>query len=651
MAEIAGDALPPRVRGWCMAAAAACLVPLLLQIRPQLALWLAGLMAAGISITRPWPMLLRLLLLGLLGIYVLVSHDFSLGRDTGCAMLASLLAIKPPETRTLRDARSLLGFSLFAPFTAFLQDQGPVTLALTLPAVSLVLVALSVLAEQRPGAPVPQIGRSRLRSVGAAMLMGMPLALASFWLFPRLGAPLWGMPENALTRSGLGDNMTPDQWVELFADDAPALRVTFDGPEPPRRHLYWRGRVLWDFDGRSWSRGVYGFSADPGSGDLQALTETYRYEAVMEATDRRYLVTLDTPLEAPSPGRLTSDRSVFVDAPITAILRYSGRSSLQTRYTGDLDPVERLRALHLPAGFNPRADELARRWRAEIGDDDVGIVRRGLSWLGEGFSYSLTVPPTGRHSVDDFLFETRVGFCQHYSSAFAVLMRSAGIPARLVLGYSGGYRNPYGNYWMVRRMDAHAWVEVWLEGRGWLRVDPTAAVNPDLVLDTVEDLARREALLPEAFAPLRDVGDWLHRNWNDLVVGFDAARQASLLRPLGVTQAGTWQLVLAFAIGAGGALGLTLWMLLRGRPGPRDPLVLAWLAFTRRLRRAGLAKAPAEPPLSFGERLAAALPAQAGHLRSLAGRYSAWRYAPDALSPEEKSRLVAELRSWRPDPR
>lgn len=632
-----------------MAAAAACLVPLLLQIPPDLALWLTGLMALGITIARPWPLLLRLGLLGMLGIYVLVSHDFSLGRDTGCAMLASLLAIKPPETRTLRDARSLLGFSLFAPFTAFLQDQGPLTLGLALPAVSLHLVALSVLAEQRPGAPVPEIGRQRLRSVGTALLMGLPLALAGFWLFPRLGTPLWGMPENALVRSGLDDHMTPDQWVELFADDTPALRATFDGPEPRRQDMYWRGQVLWDFDGQSWSRGEFGYHASPMT--LQPLAESFRYEAVMEPTDRRYLVTLDAPLESPSAGRLTADLSVFVDAPVDSILRYSGRSAVQSTFTGEMDPTERLRSLHLPSGLNPRSRELARHWREESGGDDVEIVRRGLRWLGEGFSYSLTVPPTGRHAVDDFLFETRVGFCQHFSSSFAALMRGAGVPARVVLGYSGGYRNPIGGYWIVRRMDAHAWVEVWLNGRGWTRVDPTAAVNPDLVLDTVEDLARREALLPDAFGPLRDVGDWLQRNWNDLVVSFDAARQASLLKPLGVTQAGTWQLVLAFAVGAGLALGLTLWVLLRGRPKPRDPLVAAWYDFTRRLRRAGLAKAPAEPPLSFGERLAAALPAHAEQLRSLSRRYAAWRYAAATLPPEAKSRLIAELRAYRPGPR
>lgn len=632
-----------------MAAAMACLLPLLLQIPAGLALTLAVIAALGVGVSRQWPMVLRLALLALLGVYVLVSHDFSIGRDTGCAMLASLLALKPFETRHLRDARSLLGFSLFAPFTAFLQDQGPLTLALALPAVGLQLVALSVLAEQRPGSPVPQVGRDRLRAVGLAVLMGLPLALAGFWLFPRLGSPLWGMPENAVGRSGLGNSMTPDQWIELFADDAPALRVRFEGVEPRRQDLYWRGQVLWEFDGQTWSRGD-GYA--PGKPPrLMPMTASYRYQAEIEPTDRRYLVTLDLPLTAPAPGGLTGDLSVVTGTPVDKPLRYSGISTLQAGFPDGLSLLEERRALALPQDLNPRARALAERWRSESGGDDVAVVRRALAWISEDFSYSLTVPPTGRHAVDEFLFETRVGFCQHFSSAFAALMRGAGIPSRVVLGYSGGYRNRYGGYWIVRKMDAHAWTEVWLRGRGWIRVDPTAAVNPERVLDTVEDLARREALLPGTFAPLRDFGDWVRRGWNDLVVGFDAARQASLLRPLGVGQASTGQLVAAFAVGAGLALGLTLWVLLRGRPEPRDPLVVAWSAFTRRLRRAGLAKAPAEPPLSFGERLAAVLPAQAGQLRSLSQRYAAWRYAAAALTPEQKSRLIEDLRAYRPGPR
>jgi hypothetical protein len=292
--------------------------------------------------------------------------------------------------------------------------------------------------------------------------------------------------------------------------------------------------------------------------------------------------------------------------------------------------------------------ELGRQWSAESGGDDVAVVRRALAWIGEDFSYSLTVPPTGLNSVDDFLFETQVGFCQHYSSAFGVLMRAAGIPTRVVLGYAGGYRNPYGDYWSVRRMDAHAWNEVWLEGRGWTRVDPTAAVAPVRILDTVEDRARSEALLPETFTPVRDFADWARRSWNEMVLSFDAERQARLFRPLGIDQASAGQLGLAFALGAGGVMALTLWFLMRGQPASRDPVVAAWLGFTRRMRRAGFEKPPSEPPLAYAARLSGVLRGQAQTLESLSRRYAAHRYAREQLPPEARAQLVAELRAFRP---
>ena len=649
MPEPVAEALPPRLRAWCMAAALACLLPLLLQVPTLLAIGLGVVAAVGAAVLRPLPVVVRLAMLVSLMGYVMVSHGFSIGRDAGCALLAALLALKPFETHRLRDARSLLGFSMFAPFAAFLQDQGPLSLALALPAAALLLLALALLAQQRPGAPVARVGRPLVGAVGIAVVMALPLALAGFWLFPRLSSPIWGLPENALGRSGLGDRMTPDEWVDLFADDTPALRVRFEGAEPARKDLYWRGQVLWAFDGQTWSRGRVAATMSSPPATLQPRAAPLRYEISMEPTDRRYLVTLDLPLQAPAGGQLRTDYSVQADEPVVQLLKYTGLSSVDAREGSTLSAGERQLALSLPEGLNPRMRELARTWREEAGGDDAAVVRRALAWIDQEFSYSLDVPPSGRNAVDDFLFDTQVGFCQHFSSAFANLMRAAGIPSRVVLGYAGGYRNRYGDYWVVRKMDAHAWAEVWLPGEGWVRVDPTAAVAPERVLDTVEDLARSESLLPSNFAPLLDLGDWARRNWNDLVLGFNAARQASLLRPLGIEQASGAQLSAAFAVGAGLALGLTLWLLMRGRPRPRDPVQAAWLDFTRRLRRAGLAKPAHEPPLSYGERLAEAIPGHASRLRSLSRRYARWRYAQAALPPGEATRLVADLRAYRPD--
>lgn len=643
------ERLPKPLRNWCMAAAAACLLPLLLQVPPALALALAAIAAVGYGFDKRWPGVLRLaLLLGVAG-YVLVTFGFNIGRDVGTALLAALLAVKPGETHGRRDAQSLLGFSLFAPFAAFLQDQGPLVMALSLLALGLLLVALSMLAEYRPGAPAPRFETSRARSMGLAVLVALPLALAGFWLFPRLATPLWGMPENALGRGGLDERMTPDQWIDMFASDAPAARVRFPGATPARQDLYWRAQVLWDFDGRSWTRERGLAGSEPASDPvLPTPSNVIDYELSLEPTDQRYLLVLDRPLEAPEGARLLADDSVVANAPVSRLLKYTGRSVAGPRTDLTLDPATRQRATALPAGLNPQTVALGQQWSAESGGSDVAVVRRALEWIGAEFSYSLTVPPTGLHGVDEFLFDTRVGFCQHYSSAFATLMRAAGIPSRVVIGYAGGYRNPYADYWVVRRMDAHAWNEVWLEGRGWTRVDPTAAVAPVRILDTIEDRQRAEALLPEAFTPVRDLADWARRSWNELVLSFDADRQARLFRPLGIDQASAGQLGLAFAIGAGAVMLLTLWYLMRGQPASRDPLVAAWLEFAKRLRRAGLGKAPSEPPLAYGRRLSEALPGQSETLVSLSRRYAADRYAPDGLDGEARRQLIADLKAFRP---
>lgn len=646
MPEPAAPSLPPSLRLWALAAGSACLLPLLATLPGGLALALAGLAAMAFLARRPLPAWLRIVLLVLVVGLVFGTHGFGVGRDTGCALLAAMLALKMLEVHSPRDALSLLGFSLFGPFAAFLQDQGPLVLAMAIPGVLALLAVLAMLAELQGGGELPEARpRRRLRAVAALIALGLPLAAAGFWLFPRLGSPLWGMPENALQRAGIGERMTPDTWVDLFADDSPALRVQFDGPAPPRGELYWRAQVLVRFDGRSWLRGAPPRDESP---ELAGPARELGYRVTLEPTDRQYLVTLDLPVSAPEDGVLQVDGTVLASSPVTRLLDYRAVSRPGARIVRPLAVWERREALRLPPDLNPRTLALAARWRRELGTDDLALVQRALDWIAGEFSYSLTVPPTGRHAVDEFLFDSQVGFCQHYSSAFAVLMRAAGIPTRVVLGYAGGVRNPFGQYWQVRNMDAHAWNEVWIEGRGWLRVDPTAAVAPERVLDTVEDLARRESLLPDALSPVRDMADWVRRGWNEMVLGFNAVRQASLLRPLGIEQATSRQLVLAFGIGAALAVAASLWWMLRGQSGPRDPVLSAWRRFTTRLARAGVARAPWEPALDFGRRAADRRPHEADALLSLSRRFAAQRYAPPESAAADRQALIADLLAFRP---
>ena len=634
--------LDRNARNWTLASAALALLPLLLQLPSALAavIAVAGLATAALSLRGVLPMPVRLLLvLAMLGAIVWQMGAVRPGRDTGCALLAAMLAIKSSELRSVRDARSLLGFALFAPFAAFLLDQGPLTTLLAALAGISSLLALQRLAnnEGRSAAlPLP----GQLRGVGRLLLIGLPLALACFWLFPRLSSPLWGVPERAVGTPGLSDSMEPDKWLDLMADDTPALRVQFFGPVPQPEQRYWRGPVLTRFDGHVWTRSPGGDRRRPPQVTHEG--QGWDYQIDYEPTDRRLLVALDLPTAAPDGATLNGEMTLSSQRPLSALTRWRLQSAPATRFDAELSPYQRRAALQLPANFNPRTAALARQWRQEAGGDDAAVVRRALTWITADFSYTLETPATGRDPVDAFLFDYKAGFCQHFSSAFVVLMRNAGIPTRVVTGFAGGTHNRLGNYWVVRRMDAHAWAEVWLPQRGWVRVDPTAAVAPERILDTLEDRLPAGADLQRRWLQAGQIGDWLRRGWNDLVLSFDARRQQQLLQPLGLDDLKPGQLLAGFVATALLAMGWMAWLLARGER-ERDPLLRAWHRLGRRYARLGLAREPHEPALAWAQRVHAQRPDPA--LIALSQRFAEARYAGTRT---ELAPLLRDLRRHRP---
>ncbi len=645
-------ALDRRSLWWSVAATTACLLPLARFVPVWLTALIGALLAIGLSLRltrRALPMPLRLLLT--IGIAGVILWDYGVvfgarfGRDTGTALLAAMLALKTLELRRLRDARLIVSFGLFALMAGFLQDQGPLTLILALLGTLTAIAALAQLADAEvPGTPTPIAWPVRLLAAARFAAYAVPLAIAAFFLFPRLGSPLWGLPGNSQeARTGLSDTMSPGDIARLYSDDSPMLRARFDGPPPGNAELYWRGPVLSVFDGRRWTRAthVYGHPEV-----LEPLAEPLAYSVQQEPTERRWIFALDLPVAAPGDARLTIERSTVAARPLNEVALFRLQSTPSYRLAPALSPAERAHHTALPDAYNPRAREQALRWRAEVGRDDRAFVQRALAWFNRDFSYTLAPELLGRHSADEFLFETQAGYCEHFASAFAILMRSGDLPTRVVTGYQGGVTNEVGDYLLVRQSDAHAWNEVWLAGEGWVRVDPTSAVAPHRIERGLDALPGRQRTSAWS-KPLFDTADWLRRAWNDFVLGYDADRQRLLLQPFGLDRSDWRHLGLALAVGVGLALAATMLLLLRRLPYGEDPLGRAWRQFLRRLARAGLAKQRAEGPLAFAARAAARWPAEADRILALSRRYAAHRYAANIPDREERRRLVEALRRFR----
>lgn len=590
------------------------------------------------------PVYLKLPLVVLLAATVIFHYGNIFGREPGSALAVGLLVLKLLETESARDAKVAVAFACFTLMAALLSDQG---MASTFVVALGLLPAIASLRALQPARLPLSLPRELLPALGL-LAAALPLSLLAFVLVPRLDSPLWGAPPSGQARTGLSDGMSPGDFVDLLTDDHPALRASFDQGPPVPAQRYFRAYVMWQYDGRRWSALPSGRQPVPVE-----YKDSITYRIALEPTNQRILPALDVPLSAPARAVLGTDHAINSLKPVQDQLTYEVRSALNYRLQPELDDGTRRRALQLPAGFNPRALELAGQWqRTFVGRDDL-IVKAALALFHDGgFSYTLAPAPLGRDAVDDFLFATHEGFCEHYASAFTVLMRAAGVPARVVTGYQGGYWNKLGQYLLVRQSDAHAWSEVWLEGHGWVRVDPTAAVRPERVSLGAAAAAAASAGQSEwqGMAWLRDLRnrwDVVNHWWSEGVIGFDALRQRGLLTPFGVrnTDTMTLSVLLAASSVAFAIIGL-LWALWRRRD--EDPLRAALRTLERRLASAGVARRSSEGPQHYLQRAARALPAQRAQLDQLMRSYLDLRYAHQTPPAEPLRQFRRAVRNFRP---
>ncbi len=641
MVAIVLSVLPhiPRIPGWITLAFMLLVCWRLLQ--PPAVQQEASISAVLVRIIRP-------VLASCMFIGIFLSYGSLLGRDAGIALLIALAGMKIAEIQRERDYYITAFLASFLIMTNCFYSQSIITAAYM---ILCVLAMLFALIDFNDPARM-QSYAARIRLAGKLLIQSVPLLIILFVLFPRIPGPLWSLPKDSHSGlTGLSDTMSPGTISNLTLSDEVAFRVEFDGPVPDQSLLYWRGPVLWYTDGLSWNRNR--LVLPPAA--LEVAGEPVEYTVLMEPSDQRWLFALELPIATPATGYFTHDRQLRSRKPIHSRQRYRIESWLDYRL-GTASENELNNALQLPLDHHVRTVALGRRWQRE-GPGTRAVIGKALNLFAQQeFSYTLNPPLLTEDTVDEFLFETRQGFCEHYAAAFVILMRAAGIPARVVTGYQGGSINPIGGYLIVRQRDAHAWAEVWLDGRGWVRVDPTSAVAP----------ARIEAGIQSALpAAIRDVPGvinvggaardlWLamrHRwdavnnHWNKWVMGYDQGRQHLILKRLGLKKH-QWQVLL---VGLGMVVLLlmliaALW-LFRQRPVPVDEAKQLYDAFCRKLARCGVMHAATEGPQDFARRIARQRPDLSAVVHDISAVYVAVRYGN---RHELSARLRQAVGAFRP---
>jgi protein-glutamine gamma-glutamyltransferase len=583
---------------------------------------------------------------------VYVQYKTLLGRDSGVALLVLFLGLKLMEMKARRDLFVVIFLCFFILVTSFFYSQSIWAALLAIGAVWALLAAMLTMHYGPNEVPVTQ----RFKSIGMLMLQAAPLAAALFFLFPRVQQPLWGLPADAHSgRTGMSEKMSPGSISSLSASQEVAFRVKFENQTPTTQQMYWRGPVLGEFDGKQWQpllksltpRSTPSIVPAPSSGQ-----KPVNYTMTLEPHNQRWLFALDLPIELSSASLQELDAKLNPDAileskeTIVTRLRYNASAYLNYSMGVDDAPLSRQNWLDLPPSFNPKTLEMAARWQRETPDPET-LVNRALTLFNtEKFYYTFKPPLLGRNSVDEFLFTTKSGFCEHYASAFVVLMRALDIPSRVVTGYQGAERNPVDDYWVVKQADAHAWAEVWINSKGWIRVDPTSAIAPERVERGTQG-ARFSELIPQKekkagwLDQFKYKADAITNSWNQWVLNYDRNSQKKLLQLLGF-DFDEWREIAGFFAGVLGILiGIAALITLRPQM-PKDPVQRTWKKLADKLDAKGLQRFPSETSQQWLARVGPELdPAEKGRFETICKLYNLLRYE----AKEVKRKDVRHLRA------
>jgi transglutaminase-like putative cysteine protease len=531
--------------------------------------WRSQLAFANAPLPGRWWLVAMLVIAAILTLW---TYRTLLGKEAGVTMAVTLMALKTLELRARRDAFVVFFLGFFIVLTHFLYSQSLLVAGAMLVSVWGLLTAL-VLAHMPVGQPgFRKAGALALRTA----LLGAPIMALLFVLFPRIG-PLWGVPQDGTPSTGLSNSMEMGSMADVAKDDSVALRVRFLDGVPPPEAMYFRGPVLTLFDGRQW-RPAPNSRASSGL-DLRVRGKATRYEMTLEPQRLAVLPLLEAADVAPAlDGYQVASRDDLqwiVERPVFERLRFEAQAHLDFRHGVTTSAAALADALRLPAGFNPRTLAWAAEMRADprYANADARTLAQALLRHVRGGGYSYTLAPGGygiedpAAAIDEFWLDRKLGFCEHFASAFVVVMRAMGVPARVVTGYQGTDPMAVDDYYIVRQSYAHAWAEYWQPGLGWLRADPTAAVAPDRVLRS-RSLRPAAGLVagalgnvnPELIANMRGAWEAMNNRWNQWVLNYSRGQQLDLLKSFGF-RSPSWEDLSMLLIGTLStmALAVALW--------------------------------------------------------------------------------------------
>ena len=569
-----------------------------------------------------------LALVGFLGVFGTYSAISGVG--PGSALLAIMAALKLLETRRRRDQFVLLFISMFLVMSSLLREQYLWSLPYLVFATLIIMTAWL-----RMSAGESETTRQSFRTGGRLLLYAAPLAIAMWVFFPRLASPFWAVPiDSSRATSGLSDSMSPGDISSLSMSDEVAFRVKFDGDIPDSRDRYWRGLVMTRFNGRTWSGSEPRIAERPEQ-QISFRGDPTRYEVTLEPTMQQWVFAMEMPRELSLPRtHMGPQQQLFHVTPIEQRVAYDVVSYTDFIVQAELPAAFKGWYTTLPDSGNQRTVKLAREMREAAGSDTAYIDAVLAKFHEEEFFYTLQPPALGSNPVDRFLFDTRQGFCEHYASAFAFMMRSAGIPSRIVLGYQGGEVNPMGGHLIVRQSDAHAWTEVWLERYGWYRVDPTAAVAPERIEYGVRGAALDGIAASWGFAApsqflqkLTMTWDAMNAKWNDWILGYGPDTQNSFMEWLGMDDPDWRKMLLTLVASVVGLiLIISAIMMLRYRAPAKDSAAILYARFVRKTK---LEISVGETAQEFAERVAESRSVPESEIEAVTSAYHDARYGRD----------------------